>query len=239
MRMLLSLALAALVPGFALADEAMCEYRHPDRPSWDFFAACEIEETSRNGVATLEANVANGSRFTIEDPSGADGLAAVSVNGLAATRLAREDARCYLTETEGELVCIHPQGSVASTTAPPEPSPAPAASDTGFGGGQRGFCLLAARKDGVETLVEYGACTRRENCLASDTGGLTCLTDFNWTSGRLTEMARADDWRTLDGATVDIDDKGCFNDAPGGLRFCFSQDAMTAAEHPVLATASP
>lgn len=235
MRLPLFLALAALLPGAVFAEEAMCEYRHPDRPSWDFFAACTVEEVTQNGVVTLRASVVNGSRFTIEDA--ADGLAGAKVNGLAAIRLDREGARCYRTEAEAELVCLHPRD--AAPAAGPAPAPEAANADIGFGGGQAGFCLLTAREGGVEVLTEYGACVKRENCLASDAGGTTCLTDYDWKSGRLSEMARAEGWQTLDGATVEAGEQGCFTDARGGVRFCFSPRAMTAAEHPVLATVSP
>jgi len=237
MRLTLLLSLTTLLPGFALAEDAMCEYRHPDRPSWDFFAACTVEETSVDGAVILRASVGNGSRFTIEEAPRADGAPVVTVNGLAATRLAREGARCYQTEAEAELVCVHPRD--ASPSAMPAPAPGSATATTGFGGGQAGFCLLTALEGGVETLSEYGACVKRENCLASDEGGTTCLTDYDWKSGRITETARAEGWQTLDGATVEPDDTGCFTDTAGAVRFCFSLKAMTAAEHPVLATTDP
>ena len=234
MRLPLSLVLAACLPGMAFAEDAMCEYRHPDRPSWDFFAACTIDRSGPDGAETLRASVVNGSRFTIEESPQTVGASGITVNGLAATRLAREGARCYLTDAEAELVCIHPRD--AAPSALPAPASSPATADTGFGGGQAGFCLLTARVENVETLTEYGACVKRENCLASAEGSTTCLTDYDWKSGRLTEMARAEGWQTLDGATVSADENGCFTDEPGGARFCFSQKAMTAAEHPVLAT---
>jgi hypothetical protein len=237
MRLPLFLALAVLFPGVAQAEEAMCEYRHPDRPGWDFFAACTVEETASEAAVTLRASVVNGSRFTIEHVAGTDGMSA-TVNGLAARRLAREDARCYQTEAEAELICVHPRNATPGAMAGPA-TPVPTTADAGFGGGQAGFCLLTARNGGVETLTEYGPCVKRENCVASDAGGTTCLTDYDWKSGRLTEMARTDDWQTLDGATVDPGESGCFIDAPGGTRFCFSRNAMTAAEHPVLATVTP
>lgn len=237
MRLPLSLVLTALLPGFALAEDAMCEYRHPDRPSWDFFAACTIEQTGIEGNETLRAAVVNGSRFTIEAAPQSDDARGATVNGLAATRLAREDARCYLTQAEAELVCIHPRD--AAPNPAPTPTPSSAATATGFGGGQVGFCLLTTRGDSMETLAEYGACVKRENCLASAEGGTTCLTDYDWKSGRLTEMARAEGWQTLDGATVSVEENGCFTDEPDGARFCFSPRAMTANEHPVLATVNP
>lgn len=231
------LGFAMSLPAQALAGPAVCEYRHPDHPSWDFFTACDVEAVTEGAVTTYRVAVANGSRFTAEETAGDDGATRYSVNGLAATRLERGESRCYLTDAEAELICIHPEGTDAPAgAAAPAPVPAGAVSaQVGFGGGVTGFCLLVAREDGADRLVDYGACVKRENCLVSEAGGTSCLTDYDWTNGRISEMARAGGWQTLDGAPIRPLEGGCVSDDGGGLTFCFSRKAMTAADHPVLA----
>ena len=96
--------------------------------------------------------------------------------------------------------------------------------------------LLKEGARGAETLVDYGPCLRRENCLVlEDSGEMSCLTDYDWKNGRLTEMARTDAWRTLDGAPVVEAAAGCVLDETALVTFCFSQKAMSAADHAVLA----
>ena len=234
-RLVVATAVAFFGAGPALAEAATCEYSHPDHPSWDFYAACEVSVEEVGGTTTTRAEVANGSRFTIGRVEAAGG-ALYSVNGLPAERLERGASECLRTVTENEVVCIHPEGQAAPVAAPAVPGPAPAGADFAFGGGDPGFCLLASRENGAETLVDYGACLRRENCLVgAESGEMSCLTDYDWKSGRTTEMARAADWHTLDGAPVTATAKGCFLDDAIGLTFCFSQRAMTADDHPVLA----
>ncbi len=226
--LLLTLTLA---PAALRAESAMCEYRHPGHPSWDFFAACTVTVTDNGGATLREVSVSNGSRFTTRDEGERH-----SVNGLAAQKLAQDGAECWRTEAENELICIHP----ASASAPAAPMPAPggeppALADTGFGGGTAGFCLLV--ENGA--VLEYGPCLRRENCLQlTDSKGESCLADYDWASGRITEMARADDWQTLDGGLVVAGDPGCVVDTVAALTFCYATKAMTAATHPVLATAA-
>ena len=232
-------ALTMLLPGAAMATEATCEYRHPAHPSWDFFTACSYETNTVDGAETLTVSVSNGSTFTTVDRETEAGPR-VTVNGLAATRLDRSDSRCYRTVADGELICIHPPGTSAPA-APVAPAAAAPASTAlaGFGGGQSGYCLLSETRNGAEILTEYGACVKRENCLESEDGGTSCVTDYDWASGRITEMARAAGWHTLDGGAVQTSDAGCVVDAKAGVRFCYSRKKMTAADHPVLATVSP
>lgn len=220
----------------ALAVDAKCEYRHPGHPSWDFFAACSYDEEVAQGRVTTSVRVANGSRFTTVAEEVAGGGTRYSVNGLAATRLERGESRCYRTDAEAELICIHPVDTEApaAPAAPPAAVPA-AAAPAGFGGGRSGFCLLSQDGPGGPGLVEYGACVKRENCLVDADGGTSCLTEFDWKSGRVTEMARTDDWHTLDGGEASAQANGCFVDAAVGLQFCYSPKAMTAARYPVLA----
>ena len=119
MRLLAPLCFAAtLLPAASQAADAMCEYRHPDHPSWDFFAACTVETATEAGRVTTTVTVRNGSRFTTVEADGDEGLR-YTVNDLAATRLDRDPSRCYLTNAEAELVCIHPPDTPA-----PEPQPA-------------------------------------------------------------------------------------------------------------------
>lgn len=228
-----------LIPGQALAAEATCEYRHPAHPSWNFFTDCSYETEITDSTTTTRVSVRNGSEFTTVEAEGADGTVRVTVNGLPATRLARDGSRCFRTDADEELICIHPAGTAAPDPEPaPTPAPGPAATSgdvAGFGGGVSGYCLLTQMTGGVETLTEYGACIKRENCLEDSGGGVSCLTDYDWKSGRLTEMARAEGWQTFDGATVGPAENGCVFDEAAGIRFCFSRSAMTAAEHPVLA----
>lgn len=234
----LSLAMAPLA---VRAESGMCEYRHPSHPKWDFFAACSYSETTTAETTTREVRVSNGSIF-----STVTSAAGESINGLAARRLERNDAACWRTLAEDELICIYPADTLRP--AAPEADPMPAAPDpfaagsaaTGvastFGGGTRGFCLLVE----AGTLVEQGGCIKRENCLEEGAGtelgeGTSCLTSYDWNSGRITEMARAADWVTLDGATVIQGDPGCFVDTAAAITFCHSSKAMTARTHPILA----
>lgn len=234
----LSLAVAPLA---ARAENGMCEYRHPSHPKWDFFASCSYSETTSAEATTREVSVSNGSKF-----STVTGAAGDSINGLAARRLERDDAACWRTVGENELICIYPADTLRP--AAPEADPLAAAPDplaagaaaTGaastFGGGARGFCLLVE----AGNLVEQGACIKRENCLEEPAGaevgeGTSCLTSYDWASGRITEMARAADWVTLDGAMVIQGDPGCFVDTEAAITFCHSPKAMTAQTHPILA----
>lgn len=238
MRFAWFVGMLGLVPGQLVAEQAVCEYRHPDHPSWNFFTTCTVETTSEGGVTTYSVAVSNGSRFTAQEMAGTGGDMGFSVNGLSATRLERDESRCYLTDAEAELICIHPEGTALAE--PPLAAPAPVSTGgtaAGFGGGVSGFCLLTALKDGTETLIDYGACVKRENCLVSDTGGTTCVTDYDWKAGRITEMARAEGWQTLDGGAARATSEGCFSDDGAGVSFCFARKEMTATDHPVLGTA--
>jgi len=225
--------LAGLVPGLAAAESGMCEYRHPAKPSWDFFTSCDVTVEPVAGGVLRRVEVSNGSKFTTI--SGAE----PSVNGLAARRLDRADgAECFETVADRELICIHPPG----TTAPLAVAPAPitpdaqtaALGDVTFGGGEAGFCLLTE----AGALVDYGACTRRENCLIGEvSGALGCLTEYQWKSGRVTQTAREADWLSLDGGAATAEGGGCMTDAAAGLRFCYATRAMSAETHPALAGA--
>lgn len=232
-------ALFLLLPGVALAADASCEYRHPDHPTWDFFSACSYETVMAEGAETTTVTVRNGSTFTTVDAETDTGTR-VTVNGLAASRLERGESRCYLTDADAELICIHPPGTAAAEAPATPIAAAPVATGlAGFGGGQTGYCLLSETSGAAESLTEYGACVKRENCLESEDGGTSCVTDYDWASGRITEMARAAGWHTLDGGAVEVSNAGCFVDAAGGVRFCYSRKKMTVADHPVLATAAP
>ncbi|OIP82170.1 MAG: hypothetical protein AUK37_09510 [Rhodobacterales bacterium CG2_30_65_12] len=233
MRPILPALALIIAPLAAWAESGMCEYRHPAHPSWDFFASCSVTETSAVGATTREVIVSNGSRFTTRDEPGE-----ASVNGRAALRLDRSDAACWRTEAEGELICIYPAETFAPSAPPPAAGPgsdfAPGALAVGnaFGGGTKGFCLLA--EDGV--LVEQGPCIRRENCLEIAAGeGVSCLVNYDWQSGRTTEMASAEGWTTLDGAAAIQGDPGCVLDPGAAIVFCHSKTAITAETHPVLA----
>lgn len=228
-----ALALApALVPFAAFAESGMCEYRHPAHPGWDFFASCSYTEMVTAEARRREVVVSNGSKFSTV--SGASGE---SVNGLAARELDRDDASCWRTEAEAELICIYP----ADTIRPADPPalsgdtfaavPTAAAPGSTFGGGTKGFCLLV--EGGA--LVEQGACVKRENCLEMETGGgMSCLTSYDWASGRVSEVATTPDWVTLDGAPAIKGDPGCLVDTGAGVTFCHSAKAMTAKTHPIL-----
>lgn len=223
----------ALAPLCARAETGMCEYRHPTHPNWDFFSTCDVTETNEAGVATREVTVSNGSRITTRDEAGQ-----ASVNGRAAIRIDSDDAVCWQTEAENELICIYPADTIVpSAPLPSGPlsggsAPGAMAASSTFGGGVRGFCLLVE----AGALVEQGSCTRRENCLEMAAGeGPSCLATYDWQSGRSTEMASAQGWTTLDGATVIQGDPGCVLDTATGLMFCHSKTAMTEQTHPVLA----
>lgn len=218
--------LFAFVPLALHAESGMCEYRHPGNPSWDFFAACTFSVRAEGTATIREVTVSNGSRFVTQD----DG-ARHSVNGHAAQKLDRDAAECWQTEAENELICIHPASAAAPAPLPAETGGS-ASLDTVFGGGEKGFCLLAERG----ALVEHGACVRRENCvLMENSGGESCLADYDWASGRHTELARAAEWQTLDGGAAIAGDPGCLVDTAVALTFCYSATAMTPSTHPILA----
>lgn len=219
----------ALLLGFSPlalhAESGMCEYRHPGKPNWDFFASCTYAITPDGAATIREVTVSNGSRFVTREDGGRH-----SVNDLAAQKLLRDDAECWRTEAEDELICIHPASAIAPAASPAATSSA-VALDTLFGGGEKGFCLLA--QSGA--LIDYGACVRRENCLQMENGsGESCLTDYDWASGRHTELARAADWQTLDGGVAVAGDPGCLVDTGAAATFCFSTAAMTPSTHPTL-----
>lgn len=224
---------ASLLPFAAHAESGMCEYRHPAHPGWDFFASCSYTETLADGATTREVVVSNGSKFTTREGAGTP-----SVNGLAATKLDRDGAKCWRTEAENELICIYP----ADTIRPADPPPAPggiddfeagaAVLDSTFGGGVSGFCLVSE----AGALVEQGACNMRENCLElAEGGGASCLVTYDWKSGRVTETASTGDWTTLDGAVAIKGDPGCLVDTGAAITFCWSTRAMTPDTHPILA----
>ncbi|GKY88217.1 hypothetical protein [Sinisalibacter aestuarii] len=220
----------ALAPALLHAEDRMCEYRHPGHPGWDFFAACSVAVTEEGAATIREVTVANGSRLTTRDEGGRH-----SVNGLAAEKLANEAAECWRTTGENELICIHPASASAPVDAAPMPAPA-ALADAGFGGGQRGYCLLSQ----ADTVIDHGACVRRENCVVlADGAGQSCLAEYDWASGRLSEVATTQTWQTLDGGAVVAGDPGCLVDAGAGLTFCYSTAEMNAATHPVLAAPAP
>lgn len=231
MRPILSALVLAALPLAAGAEPAMCEYRHPAHPNWDFFASCTVEETAAGSVTTREVTVSNGSRLTTRD--GPDGA---SVNGLAAERVTREAAQCWRTLAEDELICIYPEGTAAPEPGRPAMALAitPGAPGSAFGGGVSGQCLLV---EGTR-VVEQGACTRRENCLEAEAGGgQSCLVSHDWASGRSTELASASGWTTLDGAPAVSGDPGCLIDSEADVTFCWSRSAITAETNPVLARA--
>ncbi|HHB80350.1 MAG TPA: hypothetical protein ENK83_01190, partial [Aliiroseovarius sp.] len=219
------------------AESGMCEYRHPSHPKWDFFASCSYSETTTPEATPREVRVSNGSKF-----SAVTGAAGDSINGLAARRQERDDAACWRTLGENELICIYPADTLrpaVQEAGVPEPSvsgSAPMGVASTFGGGTRGYCLLVE----AGKLVEQGACIKRENCLEEGAGaeigeGTSCLTSYDWASGRITEMARAANWVTLDGAMVIQGDPGCFVDTEAAITFCHAPKAMTARTHPILA----
>jgi hypothetical protein len=223
---MIALALLLGFVPFALhAESGMCEYRHPGHPSWDFFTACTYTVAAEGAATIREVTVSNGSRFVTRDEGGRH-----SVNDLAARKQDHDDAECWRTEAEDELICIHPVSAVAPAAVAPTTG-ATAVLDTVFGGGEKGYCLLAERG----ALVEYGACVRRENCVQMENVGESCLSGYDWASGRQTELARAADWQTLDGGAALPGDPGCLVDTVAALTFCYAAAAMTPDTHPILA----
>lgn len=224
---------AALVPVAARAENGVCEYRHPAHPNWDFFASCSWSETTTETATRREVTVSNGSQFTTVTGAEQD-----SVNGLPARRLDRDDAACWRTVAEDELICVYPEGTIrpadpGSSADAFDAAPATVSQGT-FGGGTQEFCLLVE----AGTLVEQGICVKRENCLELEAGaGMSCLASYDWASGRVSEMASAEDWVTFDGAPVIKGDPGCVVDVKAAVTFCHSAEAMTLATHPILAPA--
>lgn len=226
--------LFALLPAALHAEGAMCEYHNPSHPGWDFFAACEVEITTEGVRTTRTAKVSNGSRFTTVTEDGE-----TTVNGHAALSVMADEADCWRTDTERELICIHPAGSLAPVASAPATAPDDPEAAMGLAGGEAGYCLLS-RGGKAEA---YGPCNRRENCVEMDAEsgmtGVSCLTSYNWSDGRETETARTKNWQTLDGAPAASAGKGCLTDDGADITFCYSTAAMTAARQPALAGFTP
>ncbi|MEJ2022164.1 MAG: hypothetical protein P8X43_09045 [Maritimibacter sp.] len=211
-----------LAPGAVWAAGESCEYRNPDHPNWDFHKNCNVVEQG----ALVKATVSNGSKFSITTGD------VPTVNDLPARRIDQGASRCWKTLGAGELICIHPEGG-----APEYSDSAPAASgaaadmadspalDAGFGGGQNGFCRLESLASISGTSLEDGPCVKRDNCVAEGEGDASCLSEYAWKSGRITETAQTEEWITLDGGAAEIDEDGCYVDAGMGRRFCYSTQA--------------
>ncbi len=224
------LFLALTLPQAALCESAMCEYRHPAHPKWDFFTRCDVAVTQEEGGELRQVNVSNGSKFTMRTGD------APTVNDMAAETVTREGSHCLRTLADRELVCVHPAD--AKPPARTIPTVASSVADAGFGGGQKGFCLLSEGRGALARLTEYGVCVKRENCLVSEASGAeTCLTEYVWASGRHTNTARSAEWQTLEGASATRRADGCLVDEGRGDTLCFSPRAMSADDHPILATA--
>ncbi|MCB1355220.1 MAG: hypothetical protein KDK53_01530 [Maritimibacter sp.] len=248
-----ALVLGTLLPAAALAQtqtqsQAECEYRNPDNPNWNYRRACTVRAVESGDRVTTTADVANGSTLTIvEETTG--GAVRFAINGYAATRLEGGASRCYLTIDDEETICIHglgtgtaEAGADAAQGTPETDVPAPdtpvdtAASGVPLGGGEAGHCLSWVADGDREGLIEQGACTRRTDCTEVEgEGGMSCLIDLVWASGRETVITRKGGVYTLDGAVAEPDATGCLTDTGGGLHFCFSQAEMTAATYPALA----
>ena len=237
------LALALALPiAAAAAESGQCEYRHPDRPAWNFLAPCTLAVDAADGRSTTVAEVANGSRFTVVE-EGAGGVLRFTVNGQPATRLEGGASRCYLTDAAAEKICIHPAGAeIAPQADDAATGPAFAIDDanpltsTTLGGGEKGVCLAWVESAARTGLIEQGACVRREDCaIAEASGKMGCIVDFAWESGRTTAMTKVGEEATLDGAVATPGEAGCFTDAGAGLHFCFIAGKMTAEVYPALA----
>lgn len=216
-KQLAALVLAILPTGLWAAGET-CEYRNPEHPNWDFMKSCTV---TSNGTL-LRATVANGSKFSIETGD------VQSVNDLPARRIDQGASRCWKTLGAGELICIHPEGGVPErdmAAAGPDASGA-VVGGSGFGGGQNGYCRLESLASISGTALENGPCVKRDNCMEEEDGGASsCLSEYTWKSGRITETAQTPEWMTLDGGAAEIDEDGCYVDAGMGLRFCYSTKA--------------
>ena len=239
------LMLGALLPSAVFAQtQAECEYRNPDNPNWNYQRACTVRTVENGAQVTTTADVANGSTLTIVEDS-SSGATRFEINGYAATRLEGGASRCYLTVDDEETICIHglAAAEAGDATAPEEPlAEAPAdpvdtlASGAPLGGGEAGHCLSWVSDDDREGLIEKGACTRRTDCAEIEgEGGMSCLIDLVWASGRETVITRKGGVYTLDGAVAEPDAQGCLTDTGAGLHFCFSASEMTAAAYPALA----
>ncbi len=228
---LLAALVLALAPTALLAEGETCEYQNPDHPSWNFLKPCTVQTEG----SLLRASISNGSRFTIETGE------VPSVNNVGAEEISSGESRCWRTFGAHETICVHPAGVTPTPAAPALSDMASGAGlDAGFGGGTSGFCRLESLASISGTPLENGPCTKRDNCMAEDDGSQSCLSEYEWKSGRITETAQTKDWTTLDGGVATIDDNGCLVDPGMGMRFCYSTKAPSAppALAPVQAPAS-
>ncbi len=241
-------ALILGLPGMALAQTAAeCEYRNPDFPNWNYLRSCTVTSETAGDRTTTTASVANGSTLTIVEQGGAD-APSFRVNGRRATRLENGASRCYLTIEDDETICIHLDGAPLTpveTAAAPEAGeeadldaapPVADIADTGFGGGEAGHCLAWATGETTAGLIGKGTCQRRTDCAEIEgEGGMSCLIDIAWESGRETVITRVGGVYTLDGAVAVPTEQGCLIDEGAGLHFCFSEAPMTEAAYPAIA----
>ena len=166
-----------LLPGVGLAADASAN-TGPRPPDMGFLSACSYETVTAVGAETTTVTRGTDRRSRPSTPRDGHWNAGYGQRACGLW-LERGESRCYLTDADAELICIHPPGTAAAEAPATPIAVAPVATGlAGFGGGQTGYCLLSETSGAAESLTEYGACVKRENCLESEDGGTSCVTDY-------------------------------------------------------------